>query len=320
MKNNGVTAVEHYLDDYITAGAANTGECQDNLDRMLRTCDEIGFSVNPKKLTQPSTEMVFTGILLDSSKREARISQDRLEDIITELRQWEAVKSAPKRKILSIIGKLHFICKVCRPGRAFLRRMIDTSKKAKFLHHHIKLNAEFRADVKCWLQYLPEWNGVSLFYEQQWLTSAELELYTDASDKGYGCYFKGHWCQGHFPKIKLQSGECSINWRELFAVVMALSIWGSDFSYKRLLIHCDNQSVVHILQKGSSKSKAMMHLVRSLVFVCMKHNIDFKIEYINTHCNDIADALSRFENDKFYLLAPDADKKMTKPVDIDVFM
>ena len=38
--------------------------------------------------------------------------------------------SATKWSILSLIGKLHFVCHVCRPSRAFLCCMIETSTKA----------------------------------------------------------------------------------------------------------------------------------------------------------------------------------------------
>ena len=106
-----------------------------------------------------------------------------------ELLGFSQAKSATKGKILSLIGKLHFICRVCPPGRAFLHCMIDTSKKACYLHHRIKLNAEFWGDIEWWLTYLPNWNGVSFLYEADWTSSSDVELFMDTSDKGFSCYF-----------------------------------------------------------------------------------------------------------------------------------
>ena len=94
-------------------------------------------------------------------------------------------QSDTKRSILSLTDKLHFVCQVCRPGRAFLHHMIETPMKAQHLHHRIKLNLEFHRDVKWWLHYLPSWNGVSLLYGSHWLTSAECQFFTDASDTGF---------------------------------------------------------------------------------------------------------------------------------------
>ena len=80
--------------------------------------------------------------------------------------------------------------------------MIEVSKKASYLHHHVKLNAEFWADIEWWLSYLPAWNGVSYLYKAGWTSSADVELFTNASDNGFGCYFQGQWCQ---------AGQMSIN-------------------------------------------------------------------------------------------------------------
>ena len=118
------------------------------------------------------------------------------------------------------------MCQVCRPGRAFLHHMIETSMKAWCLHHRIKLNQEFHRDVEWWLYYLPTWSGVSLLYESNWLTSTECQLFTNASDVGFGCYFQGHWCQGKFPDTCFWDRLMSINWRELYDVTMALAIGG----------------------------------------------------------------------------------------------
>ena len=104
--------------------------------------------------------------------------------------------------------------------------MIKASMKAQHLHHRIKLNEEFCQDAKWWLQYLPTWNGVSLLYESSWLTSMVCQLFTDASNVGFDCYFQGHWYQDKFPETCFQDGLMSINWRELYGITIALAIWG----------------------------------------------------------------------------------------------
>ena len=90
--------------------------------------------------------------------------------------------------------------------------MIETSKKAPYLHHCIKLNAEFRGNVDWRLTYLPGWNGVSYLYNVAWTSSLDVELFTDASNKGFGCYFQGQWCQGTFPQQMFKDQQMSIHW------------------------------------------------------------------------------------------------------------
>ena len=199
MWANSIKDLLHYLNDYFMAGPAGTGECQHNISTMVHVCRDLGFTVNPSKVTSPSPITSFLGIDIDSHQGVAHIDPKCLQAIMQELPGFHQAKSATKQEILSLISKLHFVCRVCPPGRAFLHCMIETSKKACYLHHRIKLNADFQGDIEWWLTYLPSWNGVSFVYKADWTSTPDMELFTDASNKGFGCYFQGQWCQGTFP-------------------------------------------------------------------------------------------------------------------------
>ena len=56
-----------------------------------------------------------------------------------------------------------------------------------------------------------------------------------------------------------------ITFLELFPVVVALCIWEEQLKNKRIIFNIDNQSVVHIINKKTSKSVRVMSLVRHLV-------------------------------------------------------
>ena len=85
MRSRGVTYIEQYLDDFITMGPSGTSVCQCNLDTKIKTCLDLGFSINPSKLVQPTTCLEFLGIILDTEKMEMRISDQRMDDILEEL-------------------------------------------------------------------------------------------------------------------------------------------------------------------------------------------------------------------------------------------
>ncbi len=134
-------------------------------------------------------------------------------------------------------------------------------------------------------------------------------LYTDASSEiRYGAFWNGHWIQARWLQALQQH---SIQWKELYAVVMACEVWGHLWPNKRILFYCDNMAVVHLWRSGLSKAPFLMHLVRALFFVAAKHNFHVSITHIAGVNNSIADALSRFHMQKFHLLAPDADKERT---------
>ena len=45
MKQKGVSFVDHYIDDFVTVGRPGSQECHNNLQMMLRTCEETGTPV-----------------------------------------------------------------------------------------------------------------------------------------------------------------------------------------------------------------------------------------------------------------------------------
>lgn len=310
MQKEGATLIEHYLDDYFTCAPAGSNTCAENLEIMKHTCRTMGFSVQPKKVVGPTSVLEYIGITIDSNLMQMRISDERLNDILDELSAWQNKRICTKREILSIVGKLTFISKVVRPGRTFVRRMIETSKKVRHLHHRIRLNREFRSDVTWWLAYLKSWNGVSWFYDKDWSSNAELHLWTDASDLGYGCLYERSWIMQPFCAHYTSR---SIAWRELYAIVKATATWGSRLARKRVLFHCDNLAVVHILQSGTSKSPEIMQLVRAMFYICANNNIEYWAHHVPGVKNNAADSLSRLQMDIFRNLVPQADFHPTIP-------
>ena len=182
MWANDIQDLLHYLDNYFTAGPAGTGDCQHNINIMFQVCRDLGFTINPAKVTALSSITNFLGIDIDSRKGVTHIDPEHLQVIMQELSGFSHAKLATKHEILSLIGKLHFVCKVCPPGRAFLCHMIETSKKACYLHHRIKLNAEFWGDVEWWLTYIPTWNRVSFLYDTEW-TSIQKSMLPPSQNK-----------------------------------------------------------------------------------------------------------------------------------------
>ena len=199
------------------------------------------------------------------------------------------------------------MCRVVHSGRTFLCR-IQLASKAKHLHHRLRLTQAFQADIDWWLEYLPSWNGISAFYEDDWISNVDMEMFTDASDQSAAGYYDGAWF------VHPVTTEHSINWRELYAVVVAAGTFGKEWQGKRILLHCDNMCVVQVLNSGTCKSPEIMCLVRKLFFIAATHGFACRAMYINTKVNTIADALRRYKWGLFRQLAPTADRLMTKPV------
>ena len=215
-----------------------------------------------------------------------------------------------KRELLSLIGKLAFACKVVPPGRLFLRRLIDLSTTATHLHHHVALNKAARADLAWWTHFLPTWPGSSLFLQSQWTLAPDMQLFTDASNLGYGAYWAGRWFNQTWSPEQV---TFTIPWRELYVILVACSTWGHLWPRKRILFYCDNAAVVEIWGKGSCKNVQLMTLVRNLFLMAARGNYHVAISHIPGIHNCIADHLSRFSMQAFWLAVPAASPHLVIP-------
>ena len=159
--------------------------------------------------------------------------------------------------------------------------------------------------------FLHNFNGVVYFPESEWCTLNTLQLFTDSAgsaELGCGCYFQGQWIFLPWPATWAnQSILQDITFLELVPIVLSFLVWGKNLQNKKILLHIDNMSLVHILNKQSSKSERVMSLVRPLMLVALGNNIQFKAQHIPGKNNVIADAISRTQWDLFRKLAPKAD-------------
>ena len=318
MHDRGADPVWNYMDDFFTCDSA-TSPCARNLVIMTQTCVDLGFTLNPSKLVHPSTCLTLLGIEIDSIRQETRIEASRLNDTLAVLAAWEGRSHCTKRQLQSLLGTLNFICNVCRPGRTFMRRLVDLLSKPRSPSHHIRLTRQSKQDIHWWQEpmgscwwstFLPQWNGKSLFYDDFWSTNLSCHLFTDACEHSFGAFFNGAWFCSTFNACQVPI-RLSIAFKELYPITAALSAWAPSLCGKRLMFHCGNEPIVTIIRKGSSKCPHIMALLRYMFFVCANNCIEISAVHIPGSQNCIADALSRFQLNRFHHLVPQADQHRT---------
>ena len=104
------------------------------------------------------TEIIDTQLLL------ARLPNDTLTWIKSELLQWLKKRRATKRQILSLVGLLQHASKVVVPGRTFTTRMYSKAASIKKLHYFTKLDNPFCSDLHWWHTFISAWNGSSFLH------------------------------------------------------------------------------------------------------------------------------------------------------------
>ena len=307
-----VGRVEHYLDDFLFGGPQNTDHCSIIMRGFLSHCVNFGVPIAEEKTEGPKTVLIFLGLEIDSVLMQVRIPVVKIQVMVTQIEEiLKHKRSITLKELQSLLGSLNFMCRAIVPGRPFCRRLINATCGIQCSHHHIRLTEGMRQDLKMWLRFFCDFNGISLFIDAQWLTNWDVSLYTDSSaaeNKGFGIFFQGQWTCSVWPQSWIKQGRLQdITLLEYFPILVAIYIWGEKLSNRKVLLHCDNKAVVQVINKQTTKSLDIMVLVRALTLKCLKLNIVLRAEHIPGCKNVIADSLSRLQITRFRQLAPEAD-------------
>lgn len=100
---------------------------------------------------------------------------------------------------------------------------------------------------------------------------------------------------------------------EFLPIAISCFLWCKDFYRKRIIFHSDNNGVVQAWEKLGSSSESILKLMRPTLMLAAESNFTISIKHIKGLDNTLADALSRYQLDRFFRLAPFGDRT---PVDI----
>ena len=108
-------------------------------------------------------------------------------------------------------------------------------------------------------------------------------------------------------------GDLPITQKEVLPVVLACAVWGREWNKRQVVVHCDNEAAVVVLNSGYSRDPHIMHLLRALFFIKAWYQIDMTVCHISGKVNTVADAISRDNLALLHLQVPSADPR---PVEI----
>ncbi|XP_067651601.1 uncharacterized protein [Haliotis asinina] len=140
-KHTHSASIMHYLDDFLVGGRAQSGTCKYLLDSSIQLFRHFGIPIAQEKTVQPTTTIKFLGITIDTISMEIRIPPEKINHLCQEI---VALLQSQKRKLKvhqlqSLLGKLYFVCRAVRCGRAFCRRLTDALCGNVYPYHRIRL-------------------------------------------------------------------------------------------------------------------------------------------------------------------------------------
>ena len=190
----GSEDIDHYLDDFFFAGQAQSDSCKTLMGEFLVMCRELGVLIAQEKTEGHSTCLVFLGYLLDTLKLQIQIPDDKIQQLLELIRIALSRKKLTLKELQSLTGSQQFCAKAMPSARAFIRRMYAAMSSVKKAHHRIRLTNGIKDDLRMWQMFLSTFNGVSYMLDVEWISSKNLQLYTDnagGAGLGCGCYLDG---------------------------------------------------------------------------------------------------------------------------------
>ena len=107
----------HLLDDFLAI------ESPDAVPTALATIKQVfkrlGVPLVDHKCVGPTTCLEFLGIILDTLRMEARLSQEKISKLLNMVDHFIGRPKCTKKELLSLIGTFNFAARVVVPGRTF---------------------------------------------------------------------------------------------------------------------------------------------------------------------------------------------------------
>ena len=292
LKNKfGFENIVNVLDDFLFI-AHSYDKCLTMLNSFKLLAEELGIPLAEKKTVGPTTNLIFLGIQLDSANKIASLPLEKINTYSQDLATIQSHKKVTLRELRSCIGKLQFATSVIRPGRPFLRRLINRTIGIKKPHHFIRLRSEELRDIEIWQDFLKSYNGITILRPPSFVNSETINFYTDSSHMGFGGTYGTQLIQEYFPE-SWKNYHISI--LEIYPIYVLIKMFAQKILNADIVFHCDNEAVVNVLNKQTSKDPYLLKIIRLIVLEQLKYNFTLSSKHIPGVTNILADKISRFQ-------------------------
>jgi hypothetical protein len=284
-----------YLDDFLLVSeglfAANN-----HMSQFALLCEELGVPIAHNKTQGPCASLVFLGIGIDAAHRYLYLDEDRVHKTLSQLDEALRKRSFKRYEWESLLGILNFLCNVVVPGRVYMSRLSRKLAGGKFWVH---MDASTREDLFSWRSFVA--NRMCRPFPMITPGCKKWHLYTDAAASiGYGALLDRKWFCGAWsdPWWSRQN----IMLLELYPIWAGLQLWASVFQDCQVVLHTDNEALVSVLAKGSSKLHYANAMLRDICLLSMRMNVTLLPEHVPGRDNILADLLSCLQVQKFLSL------------------
>ena len=312
-------AITNYLDDFLFITIFKH-LCDELINCFIDICNTLGVPIAMEKMEWGDTLVIFLGILLDGKRLCLSLPLEKREKALRLLNDLTGKCKVTIKTLQVLTGYLNFLTKAIFPGRTFTRRMYSKCTSLGFNskgvalkpHHHIYLDEEFRFDCEIWRIFLMHYRDLAVCrpmvdVDKSSFTATQLKFYSDTSGcefLGVGAVFEHRWFFAKWEPGFIRTCKPSIQYLELFGVIAAILTWGDQIQNMRMVLFCDNESVVEMVNNQCCSCWNCMYLLRLLTLNNLVNNRRVFTRHLRSEENYLSDALSRLQLERFWRLAP----------------
>ena len=298
---NGISSVIKWVDDFVffryptvPALGSSTPSYPYDESAIWQIADNLGWPWAPKKCFPFAPTFVYIGFLWDLEAKTVSLPDTKRLKYLTKLNRWAADFKPTCEEVESLIGTLNHVSLIVPVGRTHLLHLYRlragfTNSRHRWIRH--KLTAAVLADIRWWSQTLQApFVGMPVMRPPQ---PNDDSLFVDASTTwGIGLLLNGRWLAWKLRDGWRTDGR-DIGWAEMVAVELALRSLAAAGHYDtHVIIHSDNQGVVHSVAAGRSRGCQQNAILRHIVHLIQTHKVWITTKWISTH-NNPANPLSR---------------------------
>ena len=237
--------IHQYLDDWLVR-ASTLHTCLQHTQTLVTLCQELGWLVNKEKSElAPKQVFNFVGYQFDLKEGKVRPTEDRWQALTDKIRSMMSDPVCPVRKFMSLIGLLTATEKQVHLGRLHMRpiqwHLKNNWRVPESLEKVIPVPKSLHPHLRWWLE-----EGNVLLGQPLHPLKHALQIFTDASNEGWGAHLDDHTARGTW---SLPESKLHINHLELKAVFLALKEFRTLVCNKTVLIATDYTTVVAYINK-----------------------------------------------------------------------
>ena len=281
-----------FVDDFLLTGYQS--DILAKLQILLDTLSQLGLTVNHEKsVLRPSDVVTYLGFVVRCAGPDGppvitvpKSKVSKLKQDITRALKRSRISA---RLLARFAGRCISMLAAVFPCKLKLRNVYRLLNSRHSWEASLEWSPGAVEDLTWWVQSLDSWNGRLLLPPAQF----DLQLLTDASESGWGAVLgppagrtaSGFWC----PTVSSESS----NFRELFAVYLALLSFQSSLAGNKVEILSDNVTAVALINKFGSSDPRLDAIAQAIWSFALQHNMMLAAHHISGICNVESDALSR---------------------------